>query len=1361
MSNFLDLEDDDLFSPSVKFRKNQKSTHLPDQNLLGKKPGIIISNNSKIIPNLAEIKAKELLSNNHINSDNFLIPPKNSFSPDNKNLSTPTFKNHTNNVNNKGVHSKTGRLNGLNYTSTKPYKPFSNSKKNDMLNNEIPSSIPETNISMASIPVLPNIIKSNSSNNRFITLSDSDDENNEKNSSDFDEFEKLKFDKDSKNNISHSPSLSNFNENSLSRNSLENENKAIKFTNTLNQNNASDKFVKSNLDNLLVISDDEDDEINFRRRTKQIQHNSERESNDDDDDDDDDDNDIQITHIKKIHDDSSFPKNENMPNILPNHSLKRPLQDINEDLEQKRQLIRKQKEKTIQDNIQRQNQIQDQMKLQFREEKAKQEKERIAKLLAPFGTLKKLPEKYRIVPPIKSDFQVESFPQLPNSVTAFELSQEIGSIFPDQFKAYVFRNEHLQSMNSVVHRIRKLTELHSKLDDVLKNTAIMKNQVAEKAKANRFNKKAEIRYHQILRFFSSKINILSKYYGNIGNIIANLKKQKQMIFQRAGIMENIRREFIFMKRLPHSFPAAILSARPPDENILIVNVVTTMYQLSDVSNARKEIIYYKSIPPIPNIILPDYVTNQNQHPHVVEIESDDDDFDAQRIYDDNGISSGSNHYNFLEGSRPIFHNANIIGPPYTDQDEGEHIKNLMESIKPDMQEYEEKGLISTPAELVSPLYKYQRIGVSWMIDLEKSKNRGGILADAMGLGKTIQAMSVILANKPETEDPKLNLIVGPVSLLHQWMDEFRNKIKPTEQVCTYLFHSKNKLKTFKELVKYDVVLVSYQTLGSEWKKHCYGRSDLDEDFTFIKKSALDAKYKSYNSPFYSKDSMFYRIILDEAQYIKNKNTVASKAVASLSSKYRWCLSGTPIQNKLEELYPLIRFLHIKPYNDWPKFNSSILTASKRGSGKHAYQRIHAVLSAILLRRTKDTVIDGQKILHLKEKHIHEERVEMGEEETEFYKSLENQSARAASKLLNGAARSYSSILTLLLRMRQACDHQYLVRLGDDGDRTARLERFSKGFEALKEYADGVFDRIDENSENGFVCINCREELAPEQTLLLSKCGHPVCYDCHMEFFTDNSETVFDGNISAKCLECGVINLSSMSVDFRLYEAYKNGKTWIEIRKMFDLDSKASDRNWRLENIQNFIAKDGKMLVSAKMKKTLEIIQNIISTKPDDKVIVFSQFLGFFDILRIILHENSIDYLQYDGSMDIHTKNECVNIFKTNPNKKVMLISLKAGNAGLTLTAANHVIIVEPFWNPYVEKQAQDRVHRISQEKEVHIHRLLIGKTVEDRIMELQKKKEELVEGALDPNLRSTVSKLGRKDLGFLFGLNGLSALEND
>ena len=120
-----------------------------------------------------------------------------------------------------------------------------------------------------------------------------------------------------------------------------------------------------------------------------------------------------------------------------------------------------------------------------------------------------------------------------------------------------------------------------------------------------------------------------------------------------------------------------------------------------------------------------------------------------------------------------------------------------------------------------------------------------------------------------------------------------------------------------------------------------------------------------------------------------------------------------------------------------------------------------------------------------------------------------------------------------------------------------------------------------------------------------------------------------------------------------------------------------------------------------------------------------------DLLEIPIDNAGWGYRRYDGSMSAKTRGDAVDDFRdTHKNVRIMLISLKAGNAGLNLNMASQVIILDPFWNPYIEEQAIDRAHRIGQVRTVTVHRVLIQGTVEDRIIELQEKKRALISQAL-------------------------------
>jgi SNF2 family DNA or RNA helicase len=171
--------------------------------------------------------------------------------------------------------------------------------------------------------------------------------------------------------------------------------------------------------------------------------------------------------------------------------------------------------------------------------------------------------------------------------------------------------------------------------------------------------------------------------------------------------------------------------------------------------------------------------------------------------------------------------------------------------------------------------------------------------------------------------------------------------------------------------------------------------------------------------------------------------------------------------------------------------------------------------------------------------------------------------------------------------------------------------------------------------------------------------------------------------------------------------------------------------------------------AAKVTACMDLLKQINET--GEKTIVFSQWTLLLDLLQVAMsHEKLEKPERYDGSMSATHRNIAARNFRDRKDVKVMLVSLRAGNAGLNLTAASRVIIMDPFWNPYIEMQAVDRAYRIGQQKEVKVYRILTKKTVEDRIVALQNQKKEIVEAALDENEGRQIARLGTNELKFLF-----------
>ncbi|MBC7886826.1 MAG: DEAD/DEAH box helicase [Ferruginibacter sp.] len=169
--------------------------------------------------------------------------------------------------------------------------------------------------------------------------------------------------------------------------------------------------------------------------------------------------------------------------------------------------------------------------------------------------------------------------------------------------------------------------------------------------------------------------------------------------------------------------------------------------------------------------------------------------------------------------------------------------------------------------------------------------------------------------------------------------------------------------------------------------------------------------------------------------------------------------------------------------------------------------------------------------------------------------------------------------------------------------------------------------------------------------------------------------------------------------------------------------------------------------SIKTDILVEELKNII---PNHKALVFSQFTGMLDLLEISFKKHQIAFCRLDGNTPIPKRQELVNTFQEdNTIEKVFLISLKAGNAGLNLTAADYVFLFDPWWNTAVQQQAIDRTHRIGQTKNVFAYKMICKNTIEEKIMQLQQRKKKLAEELIGEE-EGFVKALNENDIEFLF-----------
>ncbi|KAJ3534788.1 hypothetical protein NM688_g7079 [Phlebia brevispora] len=645
----------------------------------------------------------------------------------------------------------------------------------------------------------------------------------------------------------------------------------------------------------------------------------------------------------------------------------------------------------------------------------------------------------------------------------------------------------------------------------------------------------------------------------------------------------------------------------------------------------------------------------------------------------------------------------------TGEDTEKALRDLMADVKPEetVEIHSEDTIVPGFREGIK-LMPHQVVARKWMKERESGKRCGGILADDMGLGKTIQTIARIVEGRPPKSArddgyAKTTLVVCPVAVVGQWAAEIA---RFAEGFRVIEHHGPSRTTDPEQLKKAHVVVTSYSIVANEYA--AFAPESKDESKSKSKKSKKDAeedddsdsdgvtRKKKTSRATKKKDALFkvkwWRIVLDEAHNIKNKGTKSAIACCALEGKHRWCLTGTPMQNNVDELYSLIKFLRIKPLNDWPTFRDQISEPIKKNRPQRAIKRLHVILNACMLRRTKNTVLNGKPLLDLPDRIVNNVHCEFDPEEREFYNNVQAMVDTSLDKLQSSGeamSKNYTSMLVLLLRLRQACNHPSLVSKDYRQDKEAVEPKAAKDDDDVGENADDLADMM-----GGLGLGNGKR-----------------CQMCQATITSSNK-----GKDESSCSDCEALMEKS------------------RIKSKVNSNLPPS---------------------SAKIRKILELLRETEERGKGEKTIIFSQFTSMLDIVEPFLKAEGIRYVRYDGSMNKVQRDDALERIKTSSKYKVILISFKAGSTGLNLTCCNNVILVDLWWNPALEDQAFDRAHRLGQTRDVNIHKLSIPDTVETRILDLQEKKRTLAAAALAGDKLKTM-KLGIEDLMSLFRHNGMN-----
>ncbi|CAL3966417.1 unnamed protein product [Diplocarpon coronariae] len=611
---------------------------------------------------------------------------------------------------------------------------------------------------------------------------------------------------------------------------------------------------------------------------------------------------------------------------------------------------------------------------------------------------------------------------------------------------------------------------------------------------------------------------------------------------------------------------------------------------------------------------------------------------------------------------------------------------------------------------------------------------GGVLADEMGLGKTIEMMSLIHSHKSEIATrfqgsrggptsvnalsrlhenssavesaPCTTLVVAPMSLLAQWQSEAENASKEGT-MKTMVYYGAEKLANLQTLccqanaaTAPNVIITSYGVVLSEYNQVV----------------ARNGDRVSHGGLFSLK---YFRVILDEAHHIKNRQSKTAKACYEIDAEHRWVLTGTPIVNRLEDLFSLVRFLRVEPWSNFSFWKTFITVPFESKDFMRALDVVQTVLEPLVLRRTKDMKTPtGEALVPLPMKTVEIVNIELSAPEREVYDHIFTRAKRtfAASVEAGTVLKAYTSIFAQILRLRQTCCHPILTRnqnlvadeeeaaeladaatgLADDMDLQSLIERFTA---ATDDPADAnafgahVLGQIRDEAENE--CPICSEEPMIEQAV--TGCWHSACKKCLLDYIAHQT----DKGEQPRCFHCREI-LSTRDI----FEV---------VRDENHLEDLAGNSKISLQRLgSNSSAKIGALINSLK---------GVRRDQPGTKSVVFSQFTSFLSLIETALTRASIPFIRFDGSMVQKTRKAVIEKFTASNKDMVLLLSLRAGGVGLNLTMARRVYMMDPWWSFAVEAQAIDRVHRMGQTAEVKVCRFIVKESIEEKMLKIQDRKK--------------------------------------
>ncbi|KAJ7901892.1 SNF2 family N-terminal domain-containing protein [Mycena olivaceomarginata] len=544
-------------------------------------------------------------------------------------------------------------------------------------------------------------------------------------------------------------------------------------------------------------------------------------------------------------------------------------------------------------------------------------------------------------------------------------------------------------------------------------------------------------------------------------------------------------------------------------------------------------------------------------------------------------------------------------------------------------------LVSQP-ELLSDtvqLKEYQLLGVNWL-NLLYRENLSCILADEMGLGKTIQVISFFAHLKAQGNKGP-HLVVVPSSTLENWCREFA-RFAPSIAVQTYYAGKEERVELRQMLVDtqrcksqndngWDVLITTYNLAQGD-----------DRDRKFFRKVEWDS------------------CVFDEGHVLKNFQSQRYQTLLKFGSKWRLLLTGTPLQNNLQELVSLMNFILPEQFSDSIGSLRAIFKVNSKVSllSQERVSRAKKMMTPFVLRRRKDQV--------LKDLPKKTERIEWCEL-TALQKSIYKDTLQRSRKFVLEMAEGES---------REGTETPPVTAAGKPS------KKKGKPAGAKKTYL--------ESSSN--ILMDLRKGAL-----------HPMLF---RTLFTDEILT-------------GMTRQLLKEPDFKkrgaLFELVKEDMT-----VMTDAELQLFCATYK--STRKFLQDDSCYLDAGKVQALLRLLDDYRGQ--GRKVLIFSQFTQILDILQAILKQKDIKYLLLTGSTPVDVRQSLVDEFSEQESISVFLLSTKAGGMGINLTAASVVIMFDQDFNPHNDRQAQDRAYRIGQKRDVEVIKLISRGTIEEDMLKL-------------------------------------------